>query len=205
MVVVAGPLRVGVLAMQGAFREHAKALRALGAEAVEVRRPSQLAELSGLILPGGESTTIGQLLQEFGFDSAIRALAAAGKPVYGTCAGMILLADDIAGSDQYRLGLMHMRVRRNAFGRQRESFEAQLSIPAIGSDPVAAVFIRAPYIESVGEGCEVLSTYEGKIVMARQNNVLATAFHPELTEDLQVHRYFLDMAQAASEAATVRA
>ncbi len=191
------PLRVGVLAMQGAFREHVRALQALGAAPVEVRRPDHLEGLAGLILPGGESTTIGQLIQDFGLAPAIHALAAAGKPIYGTCAGMILLAEDVAGSDQYRLGLMHMRVQRNAFGRQQESFEATLTIPAVGGDPVHAVFIRAPYIEAVWGGCETLATYEGKIVMARQGTFLATAFHPELTDDLQVHRYFLDMVRAA--------
>ncbi|MHB9144033.1 MAG: pyridoxal 5'-phosphate synthase glutaminase subunit PdxT [Symbiobacteriia bacterium] len=190
-------MRVGVLAMQGAFREHVRALQALGADPLEVRRPDHLEGLAGLILPGGESTTIGQLIQDFGLDPAIRALAAAGKPIYGTCAGMILLAEDIAGSDQYRLGLMHMRAQRNAFGRQQESFEAALAIPAVGEDPVHAVFIRAPYIEAVWGGCEALATYEGKIVMARQGPLLATAFHPELTDDLQVHRYFLDMVRAA--------
>ena len=194
------PLRIGVLAMQGAFREHARAMRALGAEPEEVRWPERLTDLDGLILPGGESTTIGQLIREYGLDAALRQFAAAGKPMYGTCAGMILLAEDIADSDQYRLGLMHMRAQRNAFGRQRESFEAGVNIPVLGPEPFPMVFIRAPYIEAVWDGCEAQAGYDGKIVMARQGQYLATAFHPELTEDLRVHRYFLGMVREAATA-----
>jgi len=193
------PLRIGVVAMQGAFREHARAIRTLGAEAVEVRRPEQMEGLDGLILPGGESTAIGQLIQEFGLDPALRRFAEEGRPVYGTCAGMILLAKDVAGSQQYRLGLMDMRAQRNAFGRQRESFETGLAVPALGEEPFPAVFIRAPYIESVQSPCEALAVYGDKIVMAREGRFLATAFHPELTDDLRVHRYFLDMVRQAKE------
>lgn len=197
------PPRVGVLALQGAFREHAQAIRALGAEAVEVRLPEQLEGLDGLILPGGESTAIGQLIQEFGLDPALRRFAEDGRPIYGTCAGMILLATDIAGSQQYRLGLMKMRAQRNAFGRQRESFEADVAIPVLGEEPFPAVFIRAPYIESVQDPCQVLAVHGDKIVMARQGRLLATAFHPELTGDLRLHRYFLNMVRQAKEEQTL--
>lgn len=189
------PLRIGVLAMQGAFRDHIRALQALGAEAVEVRRPEHLAGLDGLVLPGGESTAIGQLIQEYGLDPALRTMAEEGKPLYGTCAGLILLAKDIAGSDQYRLGLMDVRAQRNAFGRQRESFEASVDVPALGPEPFPAVFIRAPYIESVQGPSQVMATFDGKIVMVQEGNLLASAFHPELTGDLRLHRYFLDMVR----------
>lgn len=194
---------IGVLALQGDFREHARAVRECGAEATEVRKAGQLEQADGLIIPGGESTTIGKLMLEYGFDQAIPAFAAAGRPVYGTCAGLILLAREIHGSPpyeaggQFRLGLMDTVARRNAYGRQRESFEAEVPVPALGPEPLRIVFIRAPYIESVGPGVDVLATHAGKIVMARQGNCLASAFHPELTADRRVHRYFLQMVESA--------
>lgn len=186
-------MQIGVLAMQGAFREHIKALAALGVEGVEIRRKSQLEDISGLIIPGGESTTIGKLMLEFELLEDIRRLGEEGMPIFGTCAGMVLLAKDIIGSDQPRLGLMNTSVKRNAFGRQVDSFEVDLDIPVLGSGPFHAVFIRAPYLESVEPPAEALATFMDKIVMARQGNLLATAFHPELTADLRLHRYFLDM------------
>lgn len=192
-------MKIGVLALQGAFREHIEALRRLGAEAVEVRLPEQLEGLDGLIIPGGESTAIGKLAVKYGLQEAIRCYAEAGKPVYGTCAGMILLSRDV-GRDQPLLGVMDLRVERNAFGRQLDSFEADLPIPALGEEPFPAVFIRAPKIESVGDGVEVLAALDdGTAVAARQDNMIVTAFHPELSSDLRFHKYFLDMVEAAKK------
>ncbi|MGA7729917.1 MAG: pyridoxal 5'-phosphate synthase glutaminase subunit PdxT [Chloroflexia bacterium] len=186
-------MRIGVLALQGAFREHIEALRELGAETVEVRLPEQLEGLDGLIIPGGESTAIGKLAVKYGLEEAIRRFAGEGKPVYGTCAGMIMLSKDV-GRDQPLLGLMNIKVERNAFGRQLDSFETDLDIPALGEEPFHAVFIRAPRIEAVGEGVEILSRLEDDTpVAARQGNMLVTAFHPELTGDLRWHRYFLSL------------
>jgi pyridoxal 5'-phosphate synthase pdxT subunit len=190
--------KVGVLALQGAFREHVEALRRLGAEAVEVRLPEQLEGLDGLIIPGGESTAIGKLAVKYGLQEAIRRYAESGKPVYGTCAGMILLSDDV-GRDQPLLGLMRVKVERNAFGRQLDSFETGLRIPALGDEPFPGVFIRAPRIERVG--VEVLTELEdGTPVAARQGNLIVTAFHPELTDDLRFHQYFLDLVERESGA-----
>ena len=187
---------IGVLALQGDFREHAEALRGLGVEAREVRLPAHLDGTDGLIIPGGESTTIGKLILRYGLDGPLRARAAAGYPIWGTCAGMILMAKDIGGLDQPLLGVMDIRVKRNAFGSQRDSFEAHLQMPAIAGTPVRAVFIRAPVIEAARPGVEVLGRLpDGTIVAARQANLLATAFHPELTPDRSVHRYFLRLAR----------
>ncbi|MDT8903488.1 pyridoxal 5'-phosphate synthase glutaminase subunit PdxT [Anaeroselena agilis] len=188
-------MKIGVLALQGAFREHRWMLERCGAEAVEVRKPEDLDDLAGLVIPGGESTTIGKLLVEWGLMDKIRTRAAAGMAIYGTCAGMILLAREIVGSDQPRLGLMDVAVRRNAFGRQRESFEADLKVPEFGAEPVRAVFIRAPYIESAGPGVKIMAAVGDHIVIARQGNLLATAFHPELTNDDRIHKYFIEMIQ----------
>ena len=197
--------RVGVLALQGAFREHRRCLEACGAEVGEVRVPAELDGIAGLVIPGGESTTIGKLLLEWKIMEPLRERALAGMPIWGTCAGMILLCKTIADSEQTRLGLLDATVRRNAFGRQRESFEADLSLapcgPAFAASPFRAVFIRAPLIERVETGVSVLARAykpgeeegEGRIVMARQGGLLATSFHPELTGDLRVHQYFLDM------------
>ncbi len=190
---VAERLRIGVLDLQGAVREHLRMLESLGCEAVPVKKVEHLEGLDGLVLPGGESTTLGKLMARCGLDVAIRQRAEAGLPVYGTCAGLILLAKEIPGSEQPRLGLMDLRVKRNAYGRQVDSFETDLSIPAIGAEPFRAVFIRAPYIEGVGPGVEVLAEHDGHAVMARQGRFLVSAFHPELTEDRRIHAYFADM------------
>ena len=186
-------MKIGVLALQGAFREHCKMLEACGAEAVEVRKASELKDLDGLVLPGGESTTMGKLMVEWGIDEAIRVKAAAGMPIYGTCAGMIMLAKEIEGSTQPRLGLMDAMAVRNAFGRQKESFEADLVAPEISEEPLKAVFIRAPYLKNPGPQVEVLAAVGDRIVIARQGKMLASAFHPELTDDQRLHRYFLKM------------
>lgn len=189
--------KIGVLALQGAFREHIEALHKLGAETVEVRLPEQLNNIDGLIIPGGESTAIGKLAVKYGLQEAISKFAQSGKPVYGTCAGMIMLSNDV-GRDQPLLGLMNIKVERNAFGRQLDSFETDLDIPALGKEPFPAVFIRAPRIESTGDGVEILSRLDNDtIVAARQKNMIVTAFHPELTDDLRWHKYFLSLVEAA--------
>jgi len=188
-----GGVRVGVLALQGDVVEHMQMTEAAGAEAVAVRYSREIQGLDGLIIPGGESTTVGKLMERFGFVEEIRRQAARGLGVFGTCTGLILLSRDIEGSGQVRLGLMDFVVKRNAFGRQVDSFEAAIDIPAIGSPPMRAVFIRAPYILSVGPGADVLARFEDKIVLARQGRHLACAFHPEVTSDTRLHRYFLDM------------
>jgi pyridoxal 5'-phosphate synthase pdxT subunit len=192
-------MKIGVLALQGAFIEHKQALQRLGAEACEVRLPRDLEGLDGLILPGGESTTIGKLAVAFGLMEPIRELAAEHKPIWGTCAGMILIAREV-GRNQPLLGLMDIKVRRNAFGRQVDSFETSLNIPAIctpqNGSPFHAIFIRAPLIECLNPGIEVLARLDnGIIAAAQQGNLLATAFHPELSGDDRFHRYFLSLAE----------
>jgi len=193
--------KVGILALQGDVIEHVQMLRRLGAETVEVRLPGQLADLNGLIIPGGESTTIGKLAVSYGLVAPIRAMAEAGIPIWGTCAGLILLARDIGRGDQPLIGVMDVVVSRNAFGRQVDSFEVELDAPCLtqlGEEPrpFRAVFIRAPAILWVGPQVEVLATLDdGTIVAARQGNLLATAFHPELTDDTRWHRYFLRMVE----------
>jgi len=183
-------MKVGVLALQGAFVEHEKLLRGLDAQAVEVRLPQHLEAVDALIIPGGESTTIGKLAVTFGLLEPLRTFARQ-KPVWGTCAGMIMLARDI-GRDQPLIGVMDIAVERNAFGRQVDSFEVDLDVPVLGPPPFHAVFIRAPKVTRVGEGVEVLARLEdGSIVAVRQGRWLATAFHPELTADARFHRYFL--------------
>lgn len=184
---------IGVLALQGAFLDHQKSLTACGVDSIQVRKPEQLEGISGLIIPGGESTTMGKLMNQFDLFEPIIGLGKKGTPIFGTCAGMIMLAKDIIGSEQPRLALMNIEVERNAFGRQVESFESDLHIPEVGNEPVRAVFIRAPYIENVGSAVKVLASCRGKIVMARQDNFLAAAFHPELTNDLRIHQYFINM------------
>lgn len=186
-------MKIGVLALQGAFREHRIMLERCGAEVSEVRSPEQLRGLAGLVIPGGESTTIGKMMVRWGLLEKIREHHAIGMGIYGTCAGMILLAKEIVGSNQPRLGLMDITVKRNAFGRQRESFEADLLVPEFGPEPLRAVFIRAPYVEAAGPDVQILARVNGKIVIARQNLCLVTAFHPELTHSDQVHRYFMGM------------
>ncbi len=187
-------LRVGVLALQGAFREHRQALEKLGCEVVEVRKPEEMNDIQGLIIPGGESTTMGKLLPN-GLGDRIKELAKSNFPIFGTCAGMIILSKDIEDSDQYRLGLMDIKVRRNAFGRQVDSFEADIDISALGAKPVRAVFIRAPFVSEVKPNVGILAEYADKIVFVRQGNMLASAFHPELTEDNRIHRYFLNIIE----------
>ncbi|PDO10424.1 MAG: glutamine amidotransferase subunit PdxT [Candidatus Reconcilbacillus cellulovorans] len=193
-------MKVGILAFQGAVEEHARMVARVGAEPVAVRRKEQLAELDGLILPGGESTTIGKLMRVHGLLEAIREFASAGKPVFGTCAGLILMADRISGQEEAHLRLMDMTVSRNAFGRQRESFETDLDVKGFDS-PMRAVFIRAPWVEEVGPGVDVLAVYGGRVVAARQGHLLAAAFHPELTDDVRMHELFLDMIQENREVA----
>ena len=192
-------MRIGVLALQGAFREHIDALRKLGVETVEVRLPEQMEGLDGLIIPGGESTAIGKLAVKYGLQEAIRRYVKAGHAVYGTCAGMIMLSKDV-GRDQPLLSLMDIKVERNAFGRQLDSFETDLEIPALGDEPFPGVFIRAPRIESVGDDVEVLAKLEnGTPVAAREGNMIVTAFHPELTDDLRWHRYFLSLIEGSKD------
>lgn len=187
--------RIGVLALQGDVAEHIKAVVEAGGLASAVRRPADLAGLDGLIIPGGESTAIGRLMVEYGLDEAIRRGYGDGMALFGTCAGMILLAREIVDSQQPRLALMDLGVRRNAFGRQRESFESWLEAPAIDADPIEAVFIRAPSIEWVGPQAQVLARVGERPVLARQDRCLAAAFHPELTPDRRLHRYFVRLAE----------
>jgi 5'-phosphate synthase pdxT subunit len=186
-------MKVGVLALQGAFREHIRMLRALGAEAVEIRLPSELDEVDGLVIPGGESTTMRKLMADFGLVDPIREFAASGNPVFGTCAGLIVMAERLGGRRQELLGLIDIDVERNAYGRQVDSREADISGDALGPEPFHAVFIRAPQILSTGPGVEPLARYQGKVVLARQKNVLVATFHPELTGDARIHALFLKM------------
>lgn len=186
-------LRIGVLALQGDIPEHIRALERCGCLAVEVKTAGDVEGLKGLILPGGESTTQGNLLESFRLSEPIVEAAKQGLPVWGTCAGMILMAKEIAGLEQPRLALMDVAVRRNAFGRQIDSFEAPVEVRGLEGGPFPGVFIRAPYVERVGEGVEVLGEFEGKPVLVRQGHLLASAFHPELTDDLRIHKYFLEM------------
>jgi 5'-phosphate synthase pdxT subunit len=189
-------MKIGVLACQGDFAEHIVALELLDAGAAPVRLPAELRGLDGLVIPGGESTTISRLLAADGLLKEIAGMAAEGMPVFGTCAGMILMAREITGDGAISLDLMDIRVRRNAFGRQLESFETELKIPVLGKEPFPAVFIRAPLIEACHEGVEVLARLAGgTVVAARQGRLLAAAFHPELTDDLRFHRYFLDIVR----------
>lgn len=191
--------KVGIVAMQGDYDAHAQAVEAAGGEPVLVRTPEQVAAADALILPGGESTTIGKLMARFGVDEAVRGAHAAGKPIYGTCAGMILLARGIASGEkrggQPTLGLMDIAVARNAFGRQVDSFEADIEAPTVADDPLRGVFIRAPYVAETGPDVTVLARYGDRVVLVRQGNLLASAFHPELTADDRVHRYFLRMLE----------
>lgn len=193
-------MRIGVLAVQGDFAEHAASLRAVGATPVEVRLPAQLEGLDGLIIPGGESTAIGKLLVNWGLLEPLKERIQDGLPVWGTCAGAILLATDVQDAlpDQPLLRVMDVAVRRNAFGRQLQSFETELDVPALGRAPVPAVFIRAPRIESVGQDVEVLARVDdGTIAAARQGALLITAFHPELTPDTRFHEFFVALARRA--------
>jgi pyridoxal 5'-phosphate synthase pdxT subunit len=185
-------LRIGLLASQGDFAAHAEMLRSLGAEATEVRTPQQIEQLDGLVIPGGESTTIAKAIERDSLEPAIRAHAEAGRPILGTCAGMIIC-------DRDHLGLLDATARRNAYGRQIASFEADLAVEGIGPEPLRAVFIRAPWIESHGPGVAVLAELDGHPVAVREGPVLATSFHPELTDDSRIHALLMAMATAASE------
>ena len=200
-------MKIGVLALQGDFVEHGAVLSRLGTEPVEVRLPAHLEGLDGLIIPGGESTTMARLMADYGLLEPLRAFAGE-RPVWGTCAGLILLARRASDLPLPNLGLMDIAVRRNAFGRQVDSFESDLEVPVLGAGPFHAVFIRAPVIDEVGAGVEVLARLPdgvstsngGQPVAARQGWLLATAFHPELTDDLRLHRYFLKMIEEAASA-----
>ncbi|ABW14506.1 SNO glutamine amidotransferase [Parafrankia sp. EAN1pec] len=190
--------RIGVLALQGDVREHVRALREAGADAGEVRRAGELAELDGLVLPGGESTTIGRLLRVFDLLEPLRAAVAGGLPVFGSCAGMILLAQDVIDGrpGQPLIGGLDVVVRRNAFGRQVESFETDLVVDGVDGPAVHAVFIRAPWVEKAGDGVEVLARVADRPVAVRQGPLLATSFHPELTGDIRVHRLFVEIVRS---------
>lgn len=204
-----GPaLRIGILALQGDVREHERALESLGAATVRVRREADLVGLDALVLPGGESSVIDKLSRAFGLRQPLRAAIAAGLPVYGTCAGMILLAEELedAIEGQQTLGGLDITVRRNAFGRQQESFETTLPLPVLGEEPVTATFIRAPEVVRAGPGVEVLARLEdGRIVAVRQGNLLATAFHPEVSGELRFHRLLLAIATARRAEGTAEA
>ena len=193
-------MRIGVLALQGAFREHLDLLRELGVEAVPVRLPADLAGVSGLVLPGGESTTMRKLVQRWGLREPILDLAAEGAPLFGTCAGMILLSREIVDGDEPVLPLLDVSVKRNAFGRQLDSFEEDLDVPVLGDQPVHGVFIRAPVVERVGPEVDVLARLDdGRPVAVRQRNVIATAFHPELAGETRFHHLLATMAGAFAE------
>ena len=195
-------MRIGVLALQGDFARHAAALARCGVEAVEVRRAEELADVDGLIIPGGESTTLLKLMDEWAFVPALEKFHAAGRPIFGTCAGLIVLAREVESPRQFSLGLIDVTVERNAYGRQRESFEASGTVTLDGrAHPLEMVFIRAPRIRRVGVGVETLAEHHGEPVMARQGSVLVATFHPELTDDRAVHRYFCDVVSRARVAA----
>ncbi len=184
--------------MQGAVSEHINMLERCGVEGIPVKREEDLLNLEALIIPGGESTTIGRLIRNFGLDMPIQRMSEQGTPIYGTCAGMILLAGEIEGENPH-LGLMNLRVVRNAFGRQKDSFEADLEVPELGEEPFTAIFIRAPYVTWTGPEVEVLCRFQDNVVAARQGNLLVTSFHPELTQDDRFHRYLIDMVEEKAQ------
>ena len=192
---------VGVLALQGDFREHIAVLQSLGADARPVRRPEELAQVGGLVIPGGESSVMDKLSRIFGLAEPLKSAIRGGLPAYGTCAGLIMLADRVldAITGQQSIGGFDISVRRNAFGSQLDSFETDLDIPAIGEPPMHAVFIRAPVVEQVGEGVVALATLsDGRVVAVEHGNLLGTSFHPEMTGDTRFHEYFLDRVRAAN-------
>ncbi|WP_091173622.1 pyridoxal 5'-phosphate synthase glutaminase subunit PdxT [Paenibacillus sp. 1_12] len=191
-------MKIGVLALQGAVAEHIRLIEKAGGEGIIVKTIQQLDELDGIIIPGGESTTIGKLMRTYDFIDSLRAFSKQKKPIFGTCAGLIVIAKEIEGQPEAHLELMDIKVARNAFGRQRESFETNLVMKGIADD-VRAVFIRAPLINEVGQGVEVLATYDDQIVAARQGHLLAASFHPELTDDERMHAYFLEMVREAKQ------
>ncbi len=184
-------MTIGVLALQGDFHEHLQMLSALGVEARNVRSPEEVLACDGLVIPGGESTTIGKLMLRFGIDQAMRAFHAAGKPIYGTCAGAILLCSEVVEDDVHNLALLDARIARNAYGRQTDSFECALPIRGL-AEPFSAVFIRAPRFVTCGPGVEVLASIGDEPVLVRQGNLLASTFHPELTDDGRIHRMLLN-------------
>ena len=184
-------MKIGVLALQGDFKEHIEILNKLDVNAIEVRMPYDLSGIDGLIIPGGESTTIGLLMKRTSLDKEIKNKHSNGMPIYGTCAGAILLAKEIIGSKQFKLGLIDMSIKRNCYGRQIDSFEVNLSIKDIGD--FKGIFIRAPVITRYNNGCEVMAEFQHNPVMVKENNILISTFHPELTGDTRIHRYFLDM------------
>lgn len=187
-------LKIGVLGLQGAVREHIHSIEACGAEGIVVKTINQLDEVDGLIIPGGESTTMRRLIDKYQFMEPLKAFAASGKPMFGTCAGLILLAKNLVGYNDSHLGLLDVTVERNSFGRQKDSFEAELMITGVGEDFVG-VFIRAPHIVEVGEDVEILSKHDGRIVAARQGNFLGCSFHPELTDDHRMTQLFINMVK----------
>jgi 5'-phosphate synthase pdxT subunit len=189
-------IKVGVLALQGAVREHIKSLEACGVEAVVVKRKEELEDLDGLILPGGESTAIRRLIDKYNFMDALKEFARTGKPMFGTCAGLILLARELVGYDESHIGVMDIKVERNSFGRQVDSFEADLTINGV-ADRFPAVFIRAPHIVEAGENVEILSKHNDRIVAAREGQFLGCSFHPELTENHAITAYFVEMVKEA--------
>lgn len=184
-------LKIGILALQGAIREHRKIIQILGHETVDVLSSRDLVKINGLIIPGGESTTVGKLLVRYDLLNPIIKLGQNGMPIFGTCTGLILLSKHIDGGKQHCLGLMDTYVRRNAFGRQVDSFDMKIPIPILGTVPYHTIFIRAPYIYKVDKRVTTLLNYKNKIVFAEQNNFLVTAFHPELTNDMRIHKYFI--------------
>lgn len=186
-------MKIGILGFQGAVIEHQRHIEKIGHEAIVVRYPEQLAELDGMILPGGESTTIGKLLNRTGMMEPLRERIREGLPVWGTCAGMILLAKELENDSVRHLAVMDITVKRNAYGTQIDSFDVNVEIPEVSTGEIPLVFIRAPYITSVGEGVKVISRIDGHIVAARENNMLVTSFHPELTDCSAFHRYFAEM------------
>ncbi|RKQ31339.1 pyridoxal 5'-phosphate synthase glutaminase subunit PdxT [Oceanobacillus halophilus] len=187
-------LTIGILGLQGAISEHLNHIKSLGAKGVIIKKPVQLEDIDGLILPGGESTTMRKLIDRYGFLEPLKNFSKLGKPIFGTCAGMVLVAKEITDSTESHLHLMDVRVKRNAFGRQRDSFEAYLDIKGL-KDPFHAVFIRAPYIDSANKNVEILATFDDHIVAARQNHLLVSAFHPELTEDNRFLELFVHMVK----------
>jgi 5'-phosphate synthase pdxT subunit len=189
-------MKIGVLALQGAFREHRRMLERCDVEVIEVRKSEDIEQIDGLIIPGGESTTIGKLLVEWGLAERIKQRAQEGMPVFGTCAGLIVVARNIVDHEnQPRLALIDIDARRNAYGRQVDSFEQELTIPELGEQPFKAVFIRAPFIERHQPDVQILAEHAGKAILARQKNILVASFHPELTCDDRLHRYFMAMVE----------
>lgn len=187
-------LKIGVLGLQGAVREHIRSIEACGAEGIIIKKTNQLNEIDGLIIPGGESTTMRRLIDKYNFMQPLKEFASSGKPMFGTCAGLILLAKHIVDYDEPHLGLLDVKVERNSFGRQKDSFEAELTITGVGEDFVG-VFIRAPHIVEVGEDVEILSKHNGRIVAARQGQFLGCSFHPELTDDNRMTQLFINMVK----------